>query len=48
MPGLRAIPPQGATVWLAQQWNIGTRFALLGKPDSATRRSVGKLKIADR
>ncbi len=27
----------GATVWLAQQWNPGTRFALLDKPDSGTR-----------
>ncbi|NOY42583.1 MAG: hypothetical protein GXP26_12210 [Planctomycetes bacterium] len=28
----------GATVWLAQQWNPGTRFALLDKPDSGTHR----------
>ena len=27
----------GATVWLVQQWNPGTRIALLGKPDSGTR-----------
>jgi len=23
----------GATVWLVQQWNPGTRFALLDKPN---------------
>ncbi len=27
----------GATVWLVQQWNAGTRIALLDKPDSGTQ-----------
>jgi len=27
----------GATVWLVQQCDVGTRVPLLGKPDSGTR-----------
>ncbi len=33
-------PPElGATAWLVQQWNPGTRLTLLDKPDSGTRLS---------
>ena len=31
------IPRTGGTVWLAQQWNPGIRFALLDKPGSGTQ-----------
>jgi len=36
----------GATVWLVQQWVVGTRFALLGKPDSANPKNRGPLILA--
>jgi len=44
---LRLAELPGATVWLVQQWNPGTRFALLGKPGSGTHRGNSAWKTGE-